>query len=359
MRFLPLFLLVLIGCTQPKKENPGLIREAKVVEDTVQHFTLTHLNKIDSTSFRGLCVVSENQVYISGSRNTFLRTRDGGKTWLHDTVYYRPEYKLDYRDLIVFDSTILMSSAGFPGVIQESNDLGETWKVRAAYLDSNIFFNDLLIWKNGEGLMLGDPISDKIFLMKFKDSLRSSIMITDSLPDKLGVENGFAASGTCMAQDDNGNVWIGLGGEETRVYHSNNYGESWTVQNTPMMFGNESKGIYSICFSDKYNGVAVGGNWEEHYSDSVACYTRNGGKTWNLVTKEAPDGYRSCVSNATLNNKAVFVTCGTSGVDISYDKGFSWEKVDSTNLNAIKFAPNSNIGYATNSYGDIFKVVLR
>src|SRR5690349_10215587 len=62
-----------------------------------------HAQKIDvvgekaGISFRGLCVVSEKIVWVSGSKGTVGRTTDGGTTWNWMTV---PGYAdKDFRDI--------------------------------------------------------------------------------------------------------------------------------------------------------------------------------------------------------------------------------------------------------------------
>src|SRR5262245_20638635 len=61
--------------------------------------------------FRGLCAVSPNVAWVSGTKGTFGRTTDGGKTWSVGTV---PDAdKLDFRDVEAFGAdTAYLLSAG-------------------------------------------------------------------------------------------------------------------------------------------------------------------------------------------------------------------------------------------------------
>src|SRR5262245_24317813 len=55
------------------------------------------------SDFRGLCVVSPEVVWVSGTRGTYARTTDGGKTWSAGTV--PGAEKLDFRDVEAFGNT--------------------------------------------------------------------------------------------------------------------------------------------------------------------------------------------------------------------------------------------------------------
>ena len=61
--------------------------------------------------FRGLCVVSAKVVWVSGTKGTYARTADGGRTWSVGTV--PGAAKLDFRDVEAFgESTAYLLSAG-------------------------------------------------------------------------------------------------------------------------------------------------------------------------------------------------------------------------------------------------------
>jgi photosystem II stability/assembly factor-like uncharacterized protein len=81
--------------------------------------------------FRGLCAVGPNVAWVSGTKGTFARTTDGGKTWAVGTV---PDAaNLDFRDVAAFsEDTAYRLSAG-PGEesrIYKTTDGGKTWKLQ-------------------------------------------------------------------------------------------------------------------------------------------------------------------------------------------------------------------------------------
>src|SRR5437764_1377841 len=78
--------------------------------------------------FRGLCVVSAKVAWVSGTKGTYGRTTDSGKSWSVGTV--PGAAKLDFRDVEAFaETTAYLLSAG-PGEasrIYKTADGGKTW----------------------------------------------------------------------------------------------------------------------------------------------------------------------------------------------------------------------------------------
>src|SRR5262249_42170581 len=142
-----------------------------------------------------------------------------------------------------------------------------------------------------------------------------------NLPPALPKEGGFAASGTCLVTHGPNDVWFCTGGAKTaRGFHSDNRGQKWTVQDTPIGAGKASAGTFSIAFRDRNRGIIVGGDYRKpNDSGATAAITADGGKTWALLDR--PFSYRSCVAWA-LDR---WVVAGTSGSDFSRDDGATWE----------------------------------
>src|SRR5207247_10405784 len=78
--------------------------------------------------FRGLCAVSAQVAWVSGTKGTFGRTVDGGKTWQAGTV---PDAeKLDFRDVKAFDDKtayLLSIGPGEDSRIYKTLDRAKTW----------------------------------------------------------------------------------------------------------------------------------------------------------------------------------------------------------------------------------------
>src|SRR5262245_21835656 len=97
-------------------------------------FSFAHSQKIEiltkgtKTSLRGLSVVNDNVVWVSGSSGMVGKTLDGGKNWTWMTV--TGFEKTEFRDIEAFDavSAVIMGIAE-PAYILKTNDGGKTWKV--------------------------------------------------------------------------------------------------------------------------------------------------------------------------------------------------------------------------------------
>ena len=78
--------------------------------------------------FRGLCAVSANVAWVSGTKGTYGRTTDAGKTWSVGTV--PGAAKLDFRDVEGFGETtayLLSAGPGEDSRIYKTADGGKTW----------------------------------------------------------------------------------------------------------------------------------------------------------------------------------------------------------------------------------------
>jgi photosystem II stability/assembly factor-like uncharacterized protein len=341
------FTICLISCAENNQNK----------EEKPTHYSLVveELNlDVDKFHFRGLYILDSTSVWISGTNGVVIHSIDGGMTWRVDSITEAKGF--DFRDVHALnDSTALVLSAGSPGKIFRTSNKGNTWKEVYANYDSLIFYDGMDFWNEQEGIVFGDPIHQKMQLLYTNDGGTTWTEIDSNyLPKTLTIEAAFAASGTGIVTLSNSKIYIGTGGEQARFITSNDKGETWNYFSTPMLQGNASKGIYSMAFKDDKNGVAVGGNWENIECDSSKMYTNDGGITWHL--SKGIQHYRSCV---TYVKDDVYISTGTTGTDISYDGGKSWQFLDSVSLNAIQFFPNSLQGLGVGSKGKIVKLTLK
>lgn len=174
----------------------------------------------------------------------------------------------------------------------------------------------------------------------------------DGMPAALPNEGAFAASGTALAMNGDGDLYFGTGGAKAaRVFHSPDFGKTWTTTDTPVASGNASSGIFSIVLNAKML-IAVGGDYKDpKRTDRVAAYSQNGGKTWTLAAQQ-PGGYRSAV----VSVYGAMLAVGPTGEDISEDFGAHWKLTDSLDLNAA-FVLDIHNGWAVGAKGTIARLV--
>lgn len=320
-----------------------------------QNFNLIPLTSGKNTSMRGLSVVSDSIAWVSGSNGYIGKTLDGGKNW--QWIQPKGYEKLDFRDIEAFDQLkAIVVNAGAPAYILSTIDGGKTWRETYKNIDSAIFLNGMDFWDSQQGIVFGDPIQNKMQLLKTADGGLTWNDISANLKVNLSMgEAGFAASGTSIRTGKNGKVWIATGGAVSHIYYSDNYGHTWKVYDCPILQGENSTGPFSIAFLNEKEGIVVGGNYlKDKESINNALLTKNGGKTW-IKPQQSVSGYRSAVTYITKN---ICVATGSSGTDISTDGGKNWMNISSLNFNTIQKSKNGNLVLLTGNKGQVYRLVL-
>jgi photosystem II stability/assembly factor-like uncharacterized protein len=294
-----------------------------------------------TASFRGLSVVNEKIVWASGTGGTVIRTIDGGKTW--DVITVPGADKLDFRDIEAFDADtayILSIGNGESSRIYKTIDGGKTWKLEFQNTNHKAFFDAIACFDRENCFAMSDPVDGKFLLIKRAPEIKSRVGIR--LPKWVPIDNtaltakpgeaAFAASGTCLITQGTDNLFLVTGGNDARVFRSNDRGATWSVTETPIVKGTSGSGIFSIVMYDNQNGVIVGGNYEKpDESGNNLAFASDGGKTWTI--NKGLSGYRSGVSYI---DRKMAITVGTNGTDVSHDGGKTWAKIGDENLNAVQ-----------------------
>jgi photosystem II stability/assembly factor-like uncharacterized protein len=306
-----------------------------------------------TADFRGLCAVSDQIAWVSGSKGTVGRTTDGGKTW--QVLSVTDTKKLDFRDIEAFsDATAYVLSIG-PGDnsrIYKTTDGGKSWKLQFKNPNPDAFFDSIAFWDENHGIALSDPVQGYYHLIITEDGGTTWKPISMSIP-ALPSEGAFAASGTCLITQGNNDVWFVTGGAKVaRVFHSTNRGQTWAVSDTPILAGKDSAGIFSIAFRDKNTGIIVGGDYRKpNDSNSTAAITSDAGRTWKLLDTQLP--FRSGVSWS--GNQ--LITVGTSGSNLSLDSGITWKSLDQQNYNTVSTTQTGTTTWAAGPKGRIAKFI--
>ncbi len=355
------FLLILAAavlfysCTSKETIKPK--EEVKPIE--VPKKTLSFDFEIQKSktniSLRGISVVDSLTAWASGSNGTFLRTTDGGKTWTNGKVKgFEP---LDFRDIEAFDkNTALIMCVDAPAFFFKTTDGGKSWKRRYMNRDANIFFDGLAFWDEKNGIALSDPIDGRFFIVTTKDGGDSWKEIPSiNIPKAAKGESAFAASGTAISVYGKELVWFGTGGgDKAKIYLSDDSGKNWRAMDAPVKSGSSS-GVFSVCFKDELNGIAVGGDYKNDKDNSSNCViSDDGGLTWQIVDKNQPNGFKSCV----LWNKdyKFYFATGTSGSDYSIDDGKTWKAINSQSYNSISISKTDGSCFVVGDHGAIAKV---
>src|SRR5689334_16198545 len=201
-----------------------------------------------TASLRGLSVVNDHVVWASGTAGTVIRTVDGGKTW---NVYTVPAAeKLDFRDIEAFDADtayILSIGNGDSSRIYKTIDGGKTWKLQFQNTNEKAFFDAIACWDRNNCIAMSDPVDGHYPLIATSDGGANwKPLVSNQMPAAKDGEAAFAASGTCLIAQGKSTAFLVSGGNDARVFRSDDRGLTWNVVNTPMIKGTSGSGIFSI-----------------------------------------------------------------------------------------------------------------
>lgn len=298
------------------------------------------------SSIRGLSVVTDDVVWVSGTQGKAGRSTDGGKTW--EWFGIPGCDSCDFRDVEGFsaDRAVIMGIAE-PARIFLTEDGGKSWKqvyfndTKGIFLDAMEFFNDK------EGVIAGDAINGRFKGLQTKDGGRTWQDL--EMPRAAEGEACFAASGTTLrALGGKNSFAIATGGLKSRFFRYRS--GQWTVSEWPVKQGIPSAGIFSFAFRDAKHGVAVGGDYMDPKAQEGNCVlTADGGGTWQAARK-GPRGYRSAVEY--IGNNLLIAT-GPSGTDISTDGGQTWKALTDDGFHAVRKAKKGTKTYLAGGKGRI------
>ncbi|HMI77641.1 MAG TPA: hypothetical protein VK484_02555 [Ferruginibacter sp.] len=310
--------------------------------------TVMLLNSASKASLRGLSVVDDKTVWVSGSAGTVGRSVDGGETWKWTTV--KGFEKTDFRDIEAFDkNTAVIMGIAAPAYILRTTDGGENWRLVYENKDTSMFLDAMEFWNEQSGIVIGDPINNKVFIARTFDGGNSWQGLPEAnypVVDK--GEAFFASSGTNIRKLNKKEAVFVSGGTRSRLFIRD------TKTDLPLLQGKESTGANSVAVKNKNVLIVVGGDFTKRDSAIKNCViTEDGGKTFT-VPVVGPHGYRSCVE---WLGKKSWISCGLNGVDYSTDEGKNWAWISKESFHACRKAKKGKAVYFSGGGGRIGKLI--
>jgi hypothetical protein len=306
---------------------------------------ITILQEGGKTSFRGLSVVNDQTIWVSGSSGSVRLSTDSGKNWKWIQV---PRYeRTDFRDIEAFsDREAVIMGITEPAVILRTTDGGESWST--VFEDSSkTLFLDALDFSGDHGALVGDPEQGRIFFAESVDRGKTWVQKLPSGFDSAAKgESFFAASGSniCHIQ---GSLWaLVSGGKKSSLYFGNNRYPLFMNQ------GQETTGANSITIqpSDSNQAFITGGDFAHdtaRYGNSIHIQFH---PFIQIQPKTPPHGYRSCVEYLDADR---MICCGTSGVDFSVDGGMNWRLVSGKSFHVCRKSKEGRLVYLAGTHGVI------
>ena len=323
------------------------------------------LTEKKGVSLRGLSVPNEQVIWASGSKGSIVKSVDGGKTfeWLQIKGY---ELR-DFRAIHAWNANeAIIVAVAAPSVILKTKNGGVSWDKVYENRDTAMFLDAIHFKDNNNGYVVGDPINGIIFLLATNNKGEQWQQVPSSFfKSNLKKGEAFFASSNSNIAMLNQDLFFVSGGLTSRLWING------FATDLPIIQGRNSTGANSIAISPNGNHLTiVGGDFtKDTYADSVIVQLKmhvqpnSNNKHLSVRTPiwmvdnaaGKPNGYRSSVTY--LNNKTL-IACGTSGVDISKNKGQNWELISKESFHVVHIQPNTKNAILAGSGGRIGIVAL-
>lgn len=320
-----------------------------------QPYALVRLDSVGDVSLRALSVVDDRVAWASGNKGTVVKTIDGGKTW--NRMKVTGFEILDFRSLYAFNAKeAVIVNAGSPAYVLRTHNGGEHWNVVYTSSHPDAFFDGIDFWNDREGLLYGDPIDGRMSMLRTRDGGKNWETETSAPPLEKG-EASFAASGTGIRCYGKSGVMISTGGTVSRLWFSEDSGQSWVSSQPPVIQGKSSTGIFSAARWDGKKVVVVAGDFEQPASSERNHFlSRDGGMTWVPPYKPVT-GYRECVE---VIRSKLLIAVGPGGAEISMDAGVNWKSIPAPEgLHVVRKARRGKMVFAAGSQGNLCVLTQR
>ena len=318
------------------------------------------LTQKKGVSIRGMAVPNTNTIWASGSKGSIALSVNGGTDFEWMQV---PGYEArDFRSIHAWnDKEAIIVAVAAPAVVLKTKDGGKSWYKVYENADTLMFLDAIHFKDASNGLVVGDPIASTIFLLSTHDKGEHWKEVPAGY-FKTPLEKGeafFASSGSNIAQLNNEDFLVS-GGRRSRLWING------SAMDIPIIQGGNSTGANSMAISPNGNRIMiVGGDFMKDTSriENVVglklMVELNSDQKWQLKGKSRwvidktighPNGYRSGVEFISNN---ILVSCGTSGVDISINKGQSWDLISTESFHVVRKQPNTKAAFLAGSGGRI------
>jgi photosystem II stability/assembly factor-like uncharacterized protein len=350
-------------------------------DDKVHQPKLASQNSGTANLLIAVSPVDSRVVWAAGINGTFDLTTDGGKTWKPGVV--KGAETLEFRDVQgVSDKVAYLLSISPTGTvptefrIYKTVDGGKNWTIEFENQLANAFYDCFAFWTPDRGLAHSDSVNGVFPELRTLNG-KTWQSIANRMPPALPGEASFAASGTCVATQGEGNAWIATGGTtEARILATRDGGDTWNAYDTPLVSG-PAAGAFSVQFRDGWHGIVGGGDLDPTDPNNArTAISGDGGRTWTLTNAPPVTGaifglaYASDVGllqhgdqwgwgdwkGDDDDSRTVVITADTGGAAWTPDEGKTWYPLSSvTGYWAVAFADRDS-GWLVGENGTILKI---
>jgi photosystem II stability/assembly factor-like uncharacterized protein len=318
-------------------------------------YQIKELTAQKGVSIRAMSVPTEKVIWASGSKGMVAKSTNEGLSfeWMQVKGYE----KRDFRAMHAWnDQEAIIVAVAAPAVILKTNDGGASWNKVYENTDTSMFLDAIHFRDENNGTVIGDPIDGRLFILTTNNKgLSWDKMPNDFFKSELKNGEAFFASSNSNLLTIGKEILFVTGGLTSRLW------KNGVAEALPLLQGTSSTGANSIALSP--NGkmiVIVGGDFanDKLATQNIVGFQKSLSKkqlNWDPLALANPNGYKSSVEF--IDNNRI-ITCGTSGVDLSKNKGVSWEKISDVSFHIVKKHPTKSGAYLAGSGGRICFVEL-
>ncbi|MGB0833673.1 MAG: WD40/YVTN/BNR-like repeat-containing protein [Psychrobium sp.] len=304
----------------------GLATAISANAQASQELIQKHLGAEKSPRLQSLSIANNGNVWASGTKGLVVVSSDNGSTWQTKPVPNSDD--LQFRDIWAQDDTVYLLAAGEgeKSQLYRSNDNGDSWQLQYTMKNPKGFINCFDFWSKDHGIVFGDSIDDKVFMLETKDGGKNWNQMQSVPLAQEGGEGGFSASGSCVRIGSDNEVWVSTGAtKHARLLRSSDYGQTWNSTPLPYPDG-KTAGLFSAIPNSKWT---FGGRMN---TPVVTGYKLNEGQwqpTKNIGLKGAIYGSDSYGDNVIVVNP--------DGAALSTDNGKNWQRISDKSFWVVEF----------------------
>jgi photosystem II stability/assembly factor-like uncharacterized protein len=243
---------------------------------------------------------------------------------------------LDFRGLHAFSEDVALAMSAGPGEASQlwrSDKAGWTWERVTTNTDPEGFWDAIAFADDRRGFILGDPTQGRFTLLSTADGGATWARApAGALPPVAPGEAAFAASNGSLAIGPKGRVAFCTGGAQAwaHAYISTDGGKSFTVMDTPIPAGAETRGGFACTYDPGGTLWVCGGDYKAPTSEGVTlARLASGAKAFEAVA--APAGYLSSIAAT----KGVVIATGLAGTILS-TAGGPFRRISEAPFNAVR-----------------------
>jgi hypothetical protein len=321
------------------------------------------LTQKKGVSIRALSIPNENTIWASGSKGSIALSLDGGKNFIWKQI--KGYENRDFRSLHAWNKLeAIVAAIAAPAIVLKTKDGGDSWYKVYENTDTLMFIDAIHFKDSLNGTIVGDPIKQKIFLITSNDQGEHWQEAATYFKSILKEGEAFFASSNSNIASVHGPNFFVTGGLTSRLWING------TAIDLPIVQGEKSTGAYSMAINPSKNSIIiVGGDFtkKENAEKNITGFefSSYAKPKWNsedslkykslskwAINKKLgnPHGYKSSV--VYINNKWL-ITCGTSGVDISKNKGKNWDLISTESFHVVQKQPGKQAVFLAGTDGRI------